>query len=401
MTGLGEATKGTDVYRQDDYLPTPTVQSHAANLMPLPARDLGCAWFGGTQEGLADINIWFARLAPDGQWSAPIRVSDDPRRSEQNPVLFVTPDGELWVLYTAQHAGRQDTAEVRARTSVDGGRSWSAQRTLLAATESAGVFVRQPITVLSSGRWLLPVFLCVRPESGRWVGDHDISAVYSSDDRGKSWQRHDVPASTGCVHMNIVQVDDRNLLALFRRRQADAIYLSRSTDGVTWSEPEPTELPNNNSSIQATACRDGRLAVVFNASSAEDAGTRRLSLYDEISDDGLGTIDPATQDTGPAAATQESAGVAFWGAPRAPLTLAVSSDGGRSWPLRRDLEVGDGYCLSNNSREGHNRELSYPSITQTADSALHVAFTYHRQAIKHIRLAPEWARAEGEACRAH
>ena len=31
------------------YLPAPTVQSHAANLLTLPDGRLGCVWFGGTQ----------------------------------------------------------------------------------------------------------------------------------------------------------------------------------------------------------------------------------------------------------------------------------------------------------------------------------------------------------------
>ena len=57
-----------------------------------------------------------------------------------------------------------------------------------------------------------------------------------------------------------------------------------------------------------------------------------------------------------------------------------------------DLEPGDGYWLTNNSVERLNRELSYPSITQSADGAVHVAFTYHRQAIKHSRLPVELPR---------
>ncbi|WP_374727572.1 sialidase family protein [Haloactinomyces albus] len=370
-----------DSRRHDAYLPAPTVQSHAANLMPLPGGELGCAWFGGTQEGMSDIDIRFSRLGKEGMWSEPVRVSADPHRSEQNPVLFPTPTGELWLLYTAQRAGNQDTAEVRVRVSGDGGRSWGPARTLFPATDVGGVFVRQPIVVLSSGRWLLPVFHCVRPGEGRWVGDLDTSAVLVSDDEGASWEHHGVPGSTGCVHMNIVALDDGSLLALYRRRQADAIYRSHSVDGLTWSEPAATELPNNNSSIQATTLQDGKVALVFNASSARDATARRASLYDEIDGDGL--AEPVQQ--------AEAEGAAFWGAPRAPLTLALSSDNGHTWPVRRDLEVGDGYCLTNNSTDGLNREFSYPSITQTADGALHVAFTYFRQAIKHVRIAPEWA----------
>jgi predicted neuraminidase len=81
-----------------------------------------------------------------------------------------------------------------------------------------------------------------------------------------------------------------------------------------------------------------------------------------------------------------------WGVPRAPMTLAISEDGGRTWPYKRNLEVGDGYCMTNNSREQLNREYSYPSIKQGPDAALHIAFTYFRQAIKYVRVAEAWVR---------
>ncbi|GAA3355533.1 hypothetical protein GCM10017744_018430 [Streptomyces antimycoticus] len=151
-----------DPARQEAFLPAPAVQNHAANLTVLPGGDLGCVWFGGTQEGVPDISVWFSRLAPgSGTWTEPVRLSGDDNRSEQNPLLFPTPAGELWLLYTAQRAGDQDTAEVRLRVSADAGATWDAPRTLFPATEAGGVFIRQPVAVLDSGRWLLPVFHCV------------------------------------------------------------------------------------------------------------------------------------------------------------------------------------------------------------------------------------------------
>ncbi|WP_406155043.1 hypothetical protein OG806_02680 [Streptomyces sp. NBC_00882] len=86
-------------------------------------------------------------------------------------------------------------------------------------------------------------------------------------------------------------------------------------------------------------------------------------------------------------AVRQTPSTAFWGAPRAPLSLALSSDGGGlTWPRRADLVTGDGYCLTNNSRDGLNRELFYPSTAQTPDGALPIASTHHRKEIRHIRL---------------
>jgi len=81
---------------------------------------------------------------------------------------------------------------------------------------------------------------------------------------------------------------------------------------------------------------------------------------------------------------------AFWGAPRAPLTLALSEDDGLTWPWQRNLETGDGWCMSNNSEQRLNREYSYPCIAQSADGALHLAYTVFRQHIRHARVMPDW-----------
>lgn len=359
---------------REAYLPSPCVQNHAANIMPLPGGDLGCVWFAGSQEGKSDISVYFSRLPAGGDtWGPSVRLSDDAERSEQNPILFPTPDGELWLLHTAQRFGNQDTSIVRRRVSRDGGRTWGASDILI---DAPGTFVRQPLVVLANGDWLLPCFLCRTAPGAKWLGEQDISVLKISSDKGRTWRDHEVPESTGLVHMNVVPAGDGSLVALFRSRWADNIYISRSVNGgITWSAPEPTSLANNNSSIQATRLRDGRFALVFNDSGRTATTAQRASLYDEIEDDGAS----AAPESLPRQGRQ-----AFWGTPRAPLSLAVSSDAGRSWRKIADLETGDGYCLTNNSEAKLNRELSYPSIAQSAAGALHVAFTYHRQAIKHL-----------------
>ncbi|MFT4307228.1 MAG: exo-alpha-sialidase [Microbacterium sp.] len=390
----GVLRDGPENGRRDAYLVAPAVQNHAAMLEQLPGGDLGLVWFGGTQEGVSDISIWFSRL-PEGsaRWSEPVRISDDASRSEQNPVLFAAPDGALWLLYTAQLAGNQDTAEVRRRISLDDGRTWGAVETLFPATAEGGVFIRQPVVVTRSGRWLLPVFHCVSRPGRAWDGGLDTSAVMISDDAGTTWREVAVPESTGCVHMSVVELPDGTLHALFRSRRADAIHRSLSRDdGETWSVPTPTALPNNNSSLQQRLLHDGRIAVVYNHSSRLDARGRRDSLYDEIDEQGIieGT---APQPEAAPVQTPLAPGEPFWGAPRAPMTLAASADGGASFEVLGNLDEGDGYCLSNNSRDGVNREFSYPTILQAPDARIDIAYTYFRRTIKHVRLAPDWRRA--------
>ncbi len=372
--------------RTDAYLAVPTVQAHAAMLHRLPGGDLGLAWFGGTQEGVGDICIWFSRLGPGAErWSAPVRLTDDPERSEQNPVLFTTPNGDVWLLYTSQSGGHQDTAQVRRRVSTDDGATWSDSEILFDATAKGGVFIRQPLVVTTTGRWLLPIFRCAREEGERWTGDHDTSAVMLSDDRGRTWRAVEVPGSLGAVHMSIVDRAEGVLHATFRSRWADRVYRSVSfDDGDTWSSPEQTALPNNNSSLQHAGLADGDLVLIYNHSSRDDADARRASLYDEIDDDGGLEAAPAS-----VVALADDARRAFWGAPRAPLTLATSSDG-EAWDVVADLEQGDGYCLTNNSRDRLNREFSYPVVLPHPDGSLDLAYTFFRQTIKHVHLDAGW-----------
>ncbi|GAA4125465.1 putative neuraminidase [Aminobacter aganoensis] len=364
--------------RSDAFLASPTVQNHAANLSLLPDGTLACVWFGGTMEGMGDISVYLSRLAPGSDsWSAPEKMSDDPQKSEQNPLLFNAPDGKVWLLYTSQTSGHQDGAVVKRRISEDGGKSFGKVSVLC---DIPGTFVRQPIIINGRGEWLLPVFRCIGRPGTRWSGDVDTAAVLVSTDAGASWTMHDVPDSLGAVHMNIVALGSEEMVALYRNRFSEQVLRSRSLDGGrSWSAPEATDLPNNNSSVQAVRTADGRIAIVYNHANASMSDDRRLSLYDEIEGDEPVAAEPATEPEGRKA---------VWGVPRAPLSLAFSSDGGESFGNRIDLETGDGFCLTNNSKDGLNREFSYPSILATPDGVIHVAFTYFRRAIKYVRLSP-------------
>ncbi|KRB51262.1 glycosyl hydrolase [Rhizobium sp. Root708] len=369
----------TEKGRFDAYLPSPCIQNHAANLAFLPDGTLTCVWFGGTMEGMGDISIYMSRLAPGAtRWSTPEKMSDDPAKSEQNPLVFNAPDGKVCLLYTSQTAGNQDGSVVKCRTSSDGGLTFGEAQVLC---ETPGTFVRQPIIVNKAGTWLLPIFRCVGLPGERWTGDVDTAGVLISRDHGKTWIMTEVPDSIGAVHMNIVPLDGDDLVAFYRNRFSESVLSSVSHDGGEhWSTPKPIDLPNNNSSIQAAGLKNGAIAMVYNHSNASMSDARRQSLYDEIEGD-------EEQEAAPMQASDRRKAV--WGVPRAPLSLAFSTDGGQTFPQRRDLDTGDGYCLSNNSKDSVNREFSYPSVVQGADGTLHVAYTYYRRAIKYVRLPPE------------
>ena len=205
------------------------------------------------------------------QWSAAEKLSDDPGRSEQNPVLFPAPDGTLWLMWTAQLSGNQDTAIVRRRISRDNGKSWGPIETLFPEHRGRGTFIRQPIVVLDNGDWLLPMFYCHstpgREMERRRRHQRGEDLVRRRRDLARH-RRARQPRLRAHVHRAVSTT--ARCSRCIRSRWADNIYQSRSTDhGRTWSAPVATALPNNNSSIQFTRLGNGHLALVFNDISAE------------------------------------------------------------------------------------------------------------------------------------
>ena len=73
------------------------------------------------------------------------------------------------------------------------------------------------------------------------------------------------PASGCRVHPSVVDLGDGHLKVFFRDRRMENIYVADSWDnGLTWSRPRRTKLPNNNASIQANKLKKS----AFNASIA-------------------------------------------------------------------------------------------------------------------------------------
>ena len=358
------------------FIPSTTAQCHASNLLLLDNGDVLCAWFGGSQEGKKDISIYTARLSSrTRQWSDAQQATFDGTRSEQNPVLFKTPSGELWLMYTSQNNGDQDSAIVKQQTSRDEGRTWSSPVVLFS---DPGTFIRQPMIILDGGEWLIPTFKCRTEPGTRWVGNDDISTVRVSHDQGKTWTEREVPNSFGAVHMEVQRLKDGSYLGLFRSRWADNIYIATSPNALDWTEPQPTVLPNPNSGICFDVLPSGRILVVYNHSSRAKAVEQREGLYDDVKEEGDERQNQKCKHQGRQA---------FWGAPRAPLCLGWSDDDGKTWD-HRVLEEGDGYCMTNNSEQKLNRELSYPSMALSPDGMVHIAFTFWRQKIKYIQIWP-------------
>ena len=330
--------------------------AHAPALLELENGDILCAWFAGSFEGSADVSIVCARLEKDAtKWDEPVKVSCDPHRSEQNPSLFLGPDKAVWAVYTAQldrmpgKDNMQFTSVIRCQKSVDGGKTWGEYEVLF---DREGSFCRQPIQVLENGRWIFGNWLCTDSESGL-AGDPTVFQI--SDDQGKTWKMVEMPESHGYVHANVVELEKGKLVAFMRSRAADFIYRSESSDnGDTWTKPVPTVLPNNNSSISALKLESGRIAIAYNPT--------------------------CTPDPKP--------GVAAWPGLRCPVAVALSEDGGITWPVIRYMERGEGFMGEENRT--NNKQYEYPYLMQGRDGKLHLAFAYkNRIGVKYMTFSEE------------
>jgi len=175
-----------------------------------------------------------------------------------------------------------------------------------------------------------------------------------SEDGGETWEVvGDLGRAAGArlIQPTVVRLSDGRIMA-YMRSQEGKIFVSYSNDnGVTWTCPEPTSLPNPNSGIDMVRLRSGNLVLVYNP-------TVPLLKPEKLH---------------PAWPRRMPTGFEAWG-PRTPLVAALSPDEGRSWPHRIVLEEGAG-------------EYSYPAVIQDSEGAIHVVYTYRREAIKHVRLA--------------
>lgn len=357
LTPDGQVYYDEDMRLTEAMLPPgPWRSAHGPGLLETPAGTLLCCWFAGTFEGDTDVNIVVSRLDRGSSvWSEPMMISTDSEFSNQNPSLFLAPSGEIWAMYTSQR-GREEgknnmqyTSVIKRQVSRDDGLTWGEPEVVL---PEEGTFARQAIQVLSNGRWIYGLWLCTDSESGL-AGDPSAFAI--SDDEGVTWRRVDMPGSSGRVHPSLVELEDGHLVAFMRSREADFIYRSESTDyGDTWAVPEPTPLPNNNSGIAAVRLASGRVAIAYNHNSAP-------STYGK---------------TG------------AWPALRNPVSIALSEDGGRTFPLIRHIERGEGYAGEENRFS--NRQYEYPCLIQASDGMLHLAYAYQtRRGVKWVTLSEE------------
>ncbi|MEX0585835.1 MAG: sialidase family protein [Pirellulales bacterium] len=289
---------------------------------------LVAAWFGGTEEGSRDVNIWVSRH--DGKSWSPVAEAargDEPdgrRYPCWNPVLFEPKEGPLLLFYKVGPSPSRWWGV--KRTSSDGGKSWSAPERL--PDGILGPVKNKPVQ-LADGTLLSGS----STENAGWRVHMERST-----DGGKTWN-HIGPLNDGrefaAIQPTVLPWAADKIQILCRSRQ-EKVVESWSTDGgKTFSPLKATSLPNPNAGLDAVHLADGRALLVYNHTvRAASARPRDREM----------------------------------------LNVAVSRDG-RDWQAALTLENQSG-------------EYSYPAVIQSPDGLVHITYTYDRKRIKHVVVDP-------------
>jgi predicted neuraminidase len=337
---------------------------HAPTITELPSGDLMAAWFGGTAEGKADVNIWYAKL-PKGsdKWTEPKILVDIPGNSDQNPVLFVNRDNVTWLLWTSfpEREGFKGSM-IMYMKSYDSGETWTEPKPLV---RRRGYWTKHPPVIRKDGTIILPIYDEL----------YHPNRVYIliSEDSGQSWDAYGpIMYCCGCIQGAIVELSNGDLLMFMRPRShpkfpflqgckkeftvevepgitikktvkgsigAFTIMSISKDGGKTWSEPIETMFKNPDSAISLIKLCDNSLVLAYN-------------------DSHVG---------------------------RAPLNVALSKDEGRTWPYIKTVEPSEGV-------------FAYPFLTQSSDGMIHLVYSWFYLKIAHAMFNKEWLKtSEGSS----
>ncbi len=324
LLALGGAVRGADIRVEKVYgKELPGDYKHPACMAELPNGDLYIAYYGGGGEYELDTAVWGGRLKKGtALWTRPAVIADTPFLSDGNPVVWAAPDGLIWLFWVVRYGDTWSDSRIHARVSRDMAVTWSDPMLL---GEERGMMVRSKPIVLSDGNYLLPIY----HETGRdreLVGADTTSLFLRCDPKkglGQWVESVRIQARLGCLQPAVVQLDSHYLVAYMRRgggyepRRDGFMVRSESRDGgKTWTPGKDAAFPNPNAAVDFLQLQNRHLLLVYNDSMNE----------------------------------------------RTPLTVAISTDGDRTYPFKRNIAEGQD-------------DFAYPYAIQTRDGKIHVVFT--------------------------
>lgn len=271
------------------------------------------AFAEGRKDSLSDagnIDLLLRRSEDHGRTWEPVQVVvDDGGDTCGNPapVLDKTTD-TIWLVFTKNKGDTHEGAILRGdappRTvwvthSTDDGLTWATPKDISATTREPDWrwYATGPChgIQLDDGTLMIPCDHSLSPDNKNW-----FSHVIYSGDHGETWQLGGT-AGPYCNESNVAQLADGRLYLNMRSYKGNASRQSAfsSDKGMTWSAPE------EDATLVEPVCQGSVLRIAD-----DEAGSSRLLF------------------SNPASTKREN------------LTIRLSFDESRSWPVSRTLHTG-------------------------------------------------------------
>ncbi|HEX9889486.1 MAG TPA: exo-alpha-sialidase [Nitriliruptorales bacterium] len=290
--------------------------------------------YAETKWGDAPVTrVFLSRLEPgERTWTAPARV-DYPRPFQiHNAVLAGDGEGRLLQFFTVLEGMDHTQSTLEVSTSADHGRTWSAPT--MVREQWGWMFGTRPLH-MSNGELLVPVYRETSPNgAGFLVSSDGFDTWEVHPEQEQSW-----PGQPLAIMASTVELEDGHLLA-FMRSNGGRILQTHSFDyGRTWTPAVPTQLESPWARVALLKLDSGNLVVAHNPHYSN----------------------------------------------RAPLQLAMSEDGGLTWPHTVLVET-----------DPDNR-FDYPYLEQSSDGFIHVGYTHNNKSnMRHAVVTEEFIRSGPE-----
>ena len=300
------------------YETAPFPSCHASTIVETK-EGLLVAWFGGTHENNPDVCIYTSSCIK-GKWSSPMLAADGVENAELryacwNPVLFKRDNGDI-ILYYKVGVNPCEWWGMY-KISKDQGKSWSSANRI--PGKLLGPIKNKPER-LKDGTILYPTSVETK-ESWTVYMEH-------SDQELSHWEKTAIDNNgLNAIQPTILFHKEGKIQLLCRSKEKKIVESWSDDHGKTWSPLQLTNLPNNNSGLDAVTLKNGTHLLICNPI---EKGRNKLSVL-------------------------------------------VSPDG-KEWNELIVLE------------DQPKGEFSYPAILQGKDGSVHITYTWNREKIKYVHL---------------
>jgi len=424
---LGQQANGQNPeFNAELILPFQEQHLHGSTIVELSNGDLLASWFHGSGERWADdVQIMGARKKEGSTgWGKPFLMADVEGFPDINPVLFVDEKDRLWLFWYTVIANQWRTSVLKYRISedymnTDGAPEWQWQADLhvkpgdktewgiqpndsfvASVEEQVEEYERylqqhadqqtveewkeksQELISKSAGKDMVKDGLLVDKEhkpaqlgypyfrrmgwqtrskpvvtsSGRIIlplysDGFSFSMMAYTDNQGETWNFSDPLVGFGNLQPTIAETASGELVTYMRDSgpEPKRLMVSRSTDnGESWGTVKDTNFPNPSSAADIVTLDNGHWVMLYNDTIEE----------------------------------------------RHSLAVALSEDGGKTWPWKKKIEY--------NSSDTASVYAAYPAIIKGEDGTLHATYSFRRpksksdakKTIKYATFNEAWIKSE-------